>query len=414
MFGTAQDEFWNFIPDGDASTTSVFEWLDPDGNVIGTDPLINVCPTETSTYTARLTVTDNNTGETNILADEVTVDTSADFTLDIEGDELEFCDVESFDITANIDGVDPADADFSWSTGETTQTITVTETGTYTVIVTVDGCSLEDTISIIFRNSPVFELGADMVTCFENQIILDATPNNYSVDQVTFEWSQDGEVIGGENGPTLEIVESGNYSVIVNFEGCSSEDNISIIERDPFVITIDEDDFRACPGDAFTLTTTTEETDVTYQWFLNDIAIEGANDSTFSATITESAFGTQTYRVEISLGICFGEAEVNIDPYNVGNCVIGQGLSPNNDGFNDSLDLEFLSDRAGGIDLFQIFNRLGTLVFEQNNYVNQWVGQDMNGNELPTGTYFYIINIAENDITFGRQATGWIYINKEE
>jgi len=30
--------------------------------------------------------------------------------------------------------------------------------------------------------------------------------------------------------------------------------------------------------------------------------------------------------------------------------------------------------------------------FEAINYVNEWQGQDKNGNELPTGTYFYVID----------------------
>jgi gliding motility-associated-like protein len=117
--------------------------------------------------------------------------------------------------------------------------------------------------------------------------------------------------------------------------------------------------------------------------------------------------------VVITVGDCTGEDSVDIQLYDIGNCVISQGISPNGDGFNDSLDLEFLSDRAGGINQLQIYNRYGNLVFEAINYTNEWQGQDKNGNELPPGTYFYVIDLMEEDPVFGLQATGWVYINKE-
>ena len=107
------------------------------------------------------------------------------------------------------------------------------------------------------------------------------------------------------------------------------------------------------------------------------------------------------------------EDEIDILLYDVGNCVISQGISPNGDEWNQSLDLEFLSDRAGGIRQLQIYNRYGALVFEAVNYIKEWEGQDKNGNELPTGTYFYVIDLAEEDSVYGLQATGWIYLNKD-
>ena len=39
------------------------------------------------------------------------------------------------------------------------------------------------------------------------------------------------------------------------------------------------------------------------------------------------------------------------------------------------------------------------------------VGQTDDGNELPTGTYFYVIDLASEDPIYGAQASGWIYLN---
>ncbi|OYQ48495.1 hypothetical protein CHX27_02190 [Flavobacterium aurantiibacter] len=83
-------------------------------------------------------------------------------------------------------------------------------------------------------------------------------------------------------------------------------------------------------------------------------------------------------------------------------CIIQRGISPNNDGENDSFDLSAYDVRR-----LVIFNRYGTEVYSRNNYVNEWFGQDSSGNELTDATYFYVITT--ND---GKEITGWIYVNR--
>ena len=129
--------------------------------------------------------------------------------------------------------------------------------------------------------------------------------------------------------------------------------------------------------------------------------------------VSENSSDIENYSVVINKGDCTGTDDVNIELYNVSNCVITQGISPDaTPGFNDYLDLEFLSDRTGGITNLQIFNRYGTIVFNKNNYINEWKGQDKNGNKLPTGTYYYVIEFASTDDVYGPQTSGWIYLNR--
>ncbi len=86
-------------------------------------------------------------------------------------------------------------------------------------------------------------------------------------------------------------------------------------------------------------------------------------------------------------------------------CDIPRGISPNNDGKNDSFDLSTLDVRN-----LSIFNRYGQEVYHHGNgYTDQWSGQSNGGDELPTGTYFYMIE--RNN---GENKTGWVYINLEE
>jgi flagellar hook assembly protein FlgD len=48
-------------------------------------------------------------------------------------------------------------------------------------------------------------------------------------------------------------------------------------------------------------------------------------------------------------------------------------------------------------------------VFEQGTYVDEWCGQSDKGDELPSGTYYYVME-RSNAAT----STGWIYITREQ
>lgn len=68
----ATNETWRFVPAGPQNSESSFTWTDPSGTVVGTDPVLNVCPSTTTTYTATLTV-ELEDGSLEVREDEVTV-----------------------------------------------------------------------------------------------------------------------------------------------------------------------------------------------------------------------------------------------------------------------------------------------------------------------------------------------------
>lgn len=98
-----------------------------------------------------------------------------------------------------------------------------------------------------------------------------------------------------------------------------------------------------------------------------------------------------------------GCAEIYILNLVTGNCEIPRGISPNNDDKNDVFDLSYFD-----IARLEIFNRYGQQVYSRNDYTNQWNGQTDNGNELPTGTYYYMVQLKD-----GESKTGWVYINRQ-
>jgi gliding motility-associated-like protein len=400
---SANNEAWRFTPNGNSNVA--FSWLNENNEVISTDPIINVCPTdEVTTYTAQAVYTNCN-GDEIIENDEVIVTFSGGFIIDLGGNQ-EFCDEESYTITADLTIANPADATFLWSNNETTQSITVTESDIYTVEVTFGNCTLSDSVTLSFGNSPLINLGEDIETCFENDIVLDATPSNMDPNDVTYLWNT------GATSPSIIVTEIGNYSVMASFGNCEVENSITVSGRTDLNVSVN-DDFKSCIGEEWTLTATTSEEEVNYQWYLNGDLIVGETNSTITFVVGDNFSGNENYSVVISRGTCLGTDDVNIELYNVSNCVITQGISPDaTPGFNDYLDLEFLSDRVGGITNLQIFNRYGTIVFNKNNYINEWKGQDKNKRELPTGTYYYVIEFASTDDVYGDQTSGWIYLNR--
>jgi gliding motility-associated-like protein len=83
------------------------------------------------------------------------------------------------------------------------------------------------------------------------------------------------------------------------------------------------------------------------------------------------------------------------------------GITPNGDGNNDFWTIEF-------IELYQpnsvaIFNRWGETVWSATNYNNQtvrWEGLDKNGNAVPAGTYFYLVEVN------GKTSKGWVEVTQ--
>lgn len=104
----------------------------------------------------------------------------------------------------------------------------------------------------------------------------------------------------------------------------------------------------------------------------------------------------------------------NILPFTVGlisteACLLQffSGISPNNDGLNDTWFIQNVEAYAEN--KVTIFNRLGNIVFKGKNYDNEnvvWKGDNLSGNPLPSGTYFFIFESGD----FVEK--GWIELTK--
>lgn len=84
----------------------------------------------------------------------------------------------------------------------------------------------------------------------------------------------------------------------------------------------------------------------------------------------------------------------------VGNLIVPNAFSPNGDNVNDHYEISGL-DAISPV-RFKIWNRWGEEVFSSDNYHNEWEGRNKNGNELPSDTYYYLIETpATKDVLKG-------------
>jgi gliding motility-associated-like protein len=79
--------------------------------------------------------------------------------------------------------------------------------------------------------------------------------------------------------------------------------------------------------------------------------------------------------------------EIDELPLDMGELIIPDVFTPNGDGVNDELVIRGL--RKGSSLL--IYDRTGREVFASTDYGNNWDGKDGNGEDLPQGTYWYVL-----------------------
>ena len=131
-----------------------------------------------------------------------------------------------------------------------------------------------------------------------------------------------------------------------------------------------------------------------------------------SGSITFRDLDSGTYYVTVrGYTLCAYRDTVRIDLKNRDcNIKYYSGITPNNDGKNDYWEIDNIEINQPN--RVQIFNRWGNVVWKRDNYNNRdvrWTGDNQNGSPLPSGTYFYVIEISGNDKD---SRSGWIQLTR--
>jgi gliding motility-associated-like protein len=206
---------------------------------------------------------------------------------------------------------------------------------------------------------------------------IDLSSSDAGIYTVTYTFATSGCLLGGSHSADITIADPVTPVVSFNYgEICTNDTSADPVLGSGFT---EGGTFSAASG-------------------LSVDAVTGAID------VTQSTPGTYlvVYQLEEDVDTCTpaGRFESTVG---INICQIQRGISPNGDDLNDRFDLTGLDVRQ-----LSIYNRYGTEIYVQSDYVKEWAGQDKDGKELPTGTYFYAI-----EKTSGDNVTGWIYINRE-
>ena len=163
---------------------------------------------------------------------------------------------------------------YAWSNGSSTNSISVTASGTYSVTVTdLNGCSATDMVNLTVGNSITVSINEQPYTC-NGQITLEVGSGFQ-----TYSWST------GASSPTLTVSDIGTYSVTVtSASGCSGSADIFVnIPAPPSVSISGQPQF--CQGSSTVITANPGFQN--YLW----------NNGTLNAALTISTLGTYTITV---------------------------------------------------------------------------------------------------------------------
>ncbi len=179
-------------------------------------------------------------------------------------------------------------------------------------------CSKSDVLMVIDSlNPPEIEiLTPDIITCLNNQSILNTVIN---AEDATYQWSilsDTGNIIGVDNAPNLRVDSAGIYQVEVinNFSGCSGEKNITVRDiRNEIRIEAGANKTITCNNDTTVLaagTIFTALNNLSFEWTATTPNFSPI-DTSLLFTIEES--GTYFLKVLDTLSFCETTDSFDVD-----------------------------------------------------------------------------------------------------
>ncbi|MEZ5026281.1 MAG: gliding motility-associated C-terminal domain-containing protein [Chitinophagales bacterium] len=184
---------------------------------------------------------------------------------------------------------------YVWSTGATSHSIIVTQTGKYWVDVYKNGCKGSDTIIVVSSvrpNKP--NLGRDTSFCSAFSLNL----SNGNAANIATDWLLNNTLVS--NAPTFTATQGGTYIVKVSNSCGVVSDTLVISASNALMVNLGNDT-TLCNGNTLTLDATVAGNNIQYDW----------NTGAQTPTITINQFGV--YNVNVSNGICSVSDTILVD-----------------------------------------------------------------------------------------------------
>lgn len=358
------------------SGATSYTWTVPPGAIINSGQGTTSINVTFGSNSGNITVTaDNSCGSSSPNSISITVDPMPVVNL---GPDITQCGT-SVILNAGNPG-----ASYLWNNAATTQSITVTTSGTYSVVVTSPGgCSASGSINVTLNTPPVVNLGPDITQC-GGSVLLDANnPGN------SYSWNTSATT------QTISVSSSGAYSVVVtDVNGCTSSDLIDVtIFPDP-VVTLSLNPTTVCVNTPIYSLSGGNPPGGTYSGpgvsagnF--DASSVGAGSYTIVYSYTDqngcSGFDSQ----QLIVSLCTGQQEISSGSFSVYPNPVSETMS-------------IYSPTESLITDIEIVNLHGQIVFSEHNKNFSKDGViriDVSG--LSNGVYF--VKLKSPDITFTKK-----------
>jgi len=283
------------------------------------------------------------------------------------------------DATLNTTSV-PAGTTYLWSTGETTQSITVHPSGTldyYVTVTDVNGCIGKDTVKVTIGNNPQAVIDAPTDVCVDEINFIGSNSNVGTPDVInTYAWSFDDSGTSTLTNPSHTYGGPGTYNVsliVVTDNGCIDTSTHTITIHVPISVYIGPDTILGS-GQAITVSSSLIGPGYTYLWSTGETTptIQVTMPGTYSVTVTDP-YG------------CIATDVMEVFP---GALVIPNIITPNGDGKNDVFKITNLYQYPNSKLL--IYNRWGKKIYESDNYQCDWGGDNHSD-----GVYYYILDVSD-------------------
>ncbi|WP_306640204.1 choice-of-anchor L domain-containing protein [Sanyastnella coralliicola] len=220
---------------------------------------------------------------------------------------------------------------------------------------------------------------------------IDATVTN-GVAPLTYSWT-DAEGNEVSTDEDIDGICNGTFTLsIEDASGCTGDGTFTVVEPDSITINgfspILDSGYNVSEfgGNDGSIDTEVEggTPGYTYEWS-GPLTIEDGTEDP-----TDLVAGDYTLTIIDANGCVKDSIIVVTQPDDI---TLPTGVSPNGDNANDTYVILGIDQHPNNT--FKVFNRWGNIVYEKQNYANEWNGVNSDGEDLPDGTY-YVVFEADN------------------
>ncbi len=239
-------------------------------------------------------------------------------------------------------------------------------------------------------------VGGDKSICSGSSVSYTAT-----VGSGNLQWNKDGAAISGSTSSSIVINNSGTYTLTENNGACATTSAPVVVAILSTPVANAGPDQYVKEGTAISLN---GSGGVNYLW----TPATGLSSATVAnPTLTANNIITYTLTAYDATNACSSQDAVTI--FVEKQIVIPNAITPNGDGNNDEWIIENLESFPNCT--IEVYNRWGTLVWKTVGTTLHWTGTNYrNGEVLPDGTYFYIIDLKGK--VYNDPYTGYIQVVK--